>query len=88
MAFQLFIQWQRENIISCLCDALTRASNNPDPGGSKYDTELLNDFPEFALFKPDTNDGVFGAWWHNEPWRYDWESRINCLLFCIEMSKP
>lgn len=41
---------------------------------------IKNDFPEFIDFMP---EGDNRWWWKKE----DRESRINCLLLCIEMSK-
>ncbi len=41
-----------------------------------------NRFTEVFLFRP-THDSD-GFWW---PY-YDKDSRITCLLFCIEMTKP
>lgn len=39
----------------------------------------ISDFKEIMMFSPDDNYD----WWHRE----DKKSRINCLLFCIEMTK-
>lgn len=48
----------------------------------KRDTPLTYILPEFYLFKPEYNEDD-QYWWS----RWDFETRVNCLLFCIEMTK-
>jgi hypothetical protein len=59
-----------------LCYSLREVSRE------RYDKQREK-FQEFALFKPETNEGWVGYWWHSR----DFDSRETALLFMIAMTE-
>lgn len=92
-ALELFYKDRENKFYAYLCLSLTDATGSRKPYTDNrgfIDCELvIKAFPEFGLMQDaERIQGSCGAWWPRlEDSVFDYNSRENALLFCIEMTK-